>query len=382
MMRMLSAGTFSIDDPDAAVDEILKGLALDSEPPENAVGIIACNYEYIDNGTVAALSRRLPFDTAGCTTLGSGTAGKCGQELLSVAVLTGAEFSTVLSGPLESETASAVSAAACRRASAGREEKPSLILAYMPMIGLGIHSIYEGIAEAAGTVPVFGLLACDQTLKYGETKVIMNGEGFRDRLVLVLVYGALGLSFFTAAMPWKNIQKQHAIITESEGCLLKRVNGMLLLDYLATLGLTKDGGIEATGSIPFLVNYNDGSKPAARALYTITPEGYAVCGGEMPVNAAITIGSLDYGSIMESAGTASMEAVKAGNINGIFVYPCVSRSLMLGPNGDDEMRRAMEIFGDIPYQICYGAGEICPLNGGERGWINYLHSFSFAVCAF
>jgi hypothetical protein len=381
MMKMLSAGTFAIDDPDAAVEEILEGLAFNPEPPGDVVGIIACNYEYIDNGTIAALSRRLPFNTAGCTTLGSGAAGKCGQELLSISVLTGAEFSTVLSGPLENETASVVSAA-YRRASAGREKRPSLILAYMPMMGLKIHSIYEGIAEAAGTVPVFGLLSCDQTLKHRETKIIMNGEGFPDRLVMILVYDAQSPSFFTAAMPWRNIQKQHAIITESEGCLLKRVNDIPLLDYLAALGLTKDGGIEATGSIPFLVNYNDDSKPAARGLYTITPEGYAVCGGEMPVNAALTIGSLDYGSIMESAGTVSKEALKAEKINGILVYPCFSRSLMLGPNGNDEMQKIMEIFGDIPYQICYGAGEIWPCNGGKRGWINGFHNFSFAACVF
>jgi hypothetical protein len=381
MMRMSSAGTFAIDDPDTAVEEILEGLALDPEPPEDAVGIIACNYEYLDNGTVAALSRRLPFDTVGCTTLSSGAAGKCGVELLSVSVLTGAEFSAVLSGPLENETASAVSGA-YRRASAGREEKPAFILAYVPMMELGVSSIYKGIAEAAGKVPVFGLLACDQTLKYRETRVIMNGEGFRNRLAMILVYGAPNPSFFIASMPEKNIQKQHAIITESEGCLLKRVNDIPLLDYLAALGLTKDGGIEATGSIPLLVNYNDGAKPRARSLYTITSEGYAVCGGEMPVNATLTIGSLDYGSIMESAGTASREALKTEKTNGVLVYPCFSRNLMLGPNGDDEMRKVMEIFGNIPYQICYGAGEICPLNDGGRGWINHFHNFSFAVCMF
>jgi hypothetical protein len=354
----------------------LTGLAFDPGPPENTVGITACNYEYIDNGTVAALSRRLPFNTVGCTTLDSGAVGKCGEELLSVAVLTGAEFSVVLSGSLEHETATtAVSAA-------DREEKPSLILVYIPMMGLGIYSIYKEFTEAAGTVPVFGLLACDQTLMYREAKVIMNGEGFRDRLAMVLVYGVPGLSFFTAAMPWRNIQKQHAIITESEGCPLKRVNDIPLLDYLATLGLTKNSGIEAAGSTPFLVNNNNGSGLAARALYTITPEGCAVYSGEIPVNAALTIGSLDYGGIMESAGAASREALKAEPINGIFVYPCFSRSLMLGPNGDDEMRKVMEIFGDIPYQICYGAGEICPLNGGERGWTNCLDNFSFVVYVF
>jgi hypothetical protein len=213
-----------------------------------------------------------------------------------------------------------------------------------------------------------------------ESQVIRNGKTARDSLALILLFGKVNPRFYLTAIPKKNILRQSAPITESEGTILKRVNGLTLLEYLGTLGLAQNNHVEAIGSIPLLINYNDGTEPVAMGIYGITPEGYAVCGGDVPVNATLSIGSLDYQGVIETAET-TIGKLPGGDINGILMYPCLSRSMMLGPNAEDEMKRVIELLGEkYPYQICYAGGEICPLldEGGKP--INHFHNFSFVLC--
>jgi hypothetical protein len=195
------------------------------------------------------------------------------------------------------------------------------------------------------------------------------------------MFGKVNPRFYMTAIPEKNILRQTAVITESEGSFLKRVNGMPLIEYLGSLGLTHDGKLEAIGSVPLLVNYNDGTEPVAVAIYGTTPEGYAVCGGDTPENSTLSIGSLDYHGIIETAETTIKKIPPGAEINGILMYPCLSRSMMLGPNADDEMKKVIDLLeGKYPYQICYAGGEICPLVDENGKPVNHFHNFTFILC--
>jgi hypothetical protein len=189
--------------------------------------------------------------------------------------------------------------------------------------------------------------------------------------------------FVVTVIPDRNVQKQPAIITEAEGNILKTVNNMPLIPYLQTLGLTKEAGIGAIGFLPLIVNYRDGTKSVARSIYGLTPEGWAVCGDDMPVGGTLSIGSLDYHGVMETAEVTLKQILDAKNITSILLYPCMSRMLMLGPNSNDEMERLMNIIGNKhPYQICYAGGELCPLPDTSGKLINYFHNYTFVACAF
>jgi hypothetical protein len=202
---------------------------------------------------------------------------------------------------------------------------------------------------------------------------------------MILMFGKVNPRFYVTAIPEKKILRQTAVITESEGTLLKRVNGVTLVEYLETLGLARNNKVEAIGSIPLLINYNDGTNPVATGIYGTTPEGYAICGGDVPVNATLSIGAVDYHGILETAettvGKISAAGAVAGEINGILMYPCLSRNMMLGPNADDEMKKVFELIGEkYPYQLCYAGGEICPLLDEEGKPVNHFHNFSFVLC--
>jgi hypothetical protein len=384
MIKMLNACTAEIDDADAAVTEILEQLDLDKRKLKNAVGIIACFNEFIDTGVVKALCGALPFEVVGCTTLGNASRGECGLELLSISVLTSDDvsFSTVHSGRLSPENLEKPIAEAYERVRGGK--KPDFILAYPPLMRVvGGSVIFNVINRVCGGIPLYGTLSCDHSLDFSGSYVIHNGEAHKDTAAMILMFGPVNPRFFVTSIPERDIQKQYGVITESDGVILKRINNIPVLDYLAGLGLVKNGNIEAVGTIPLMVKYNDGTKPVALALYSVTPEGYFICGGEMPVNAAVSIGTMSYGGILETAESMVSEVLKLKGLNGVLMYPCLSRNLLLGANSDDEMQRIIDTIGqDIPYQVCYAGGEICPLLDGDKKLVNHFHNNTFTLCAF
>jgi hypothetical protein len=56
MLKMLNAISAQVDDPDAAVAEILEQLDLDRNLLDNSIGLAACSYEFIDPGTLEKLA--------------------------------------------------------------------------------------------------------------------------------------------------------------------------------------------------------------------------------------------------------------------------------------------------------------------------------------
>jgi hypothetical protein len=117
------------------------------------------------------------------------------------------------------------------------------------------------------------------------------------------------------------------------------------------------------------------------AIYEVTAEGYARCAGDVPVDATLAIGMLDYESIMETAEITVSRLLEYQDIQGILMYPCLSRSMLLGPNGSDELKKITGLLGEkVPYQICYAGGEICPTESEEGKLVNHIHNFTFIAC--
>jgi hypothetical protein len=380
---MINAITAQIDDPDAAVAEIC-GQVAEKKLRKNSVGLLACSYEFIDAGTVEALQNALPFDLVGITTLGNAAKGLYGLDYLSVSVLTSDDvcFSTSATGPITEKNMGEEIAGAFNRAKAALGSHPDFVLAYPPiMLGLGGALFFKEINSLAGDVPVFGTASCDQTMDFRENKVIFKGKASREFTAFVLMKGDIHPRFLVTAIPNENIQKQHAVVTDSEGTLVKKVNGMPILEYLKDLGLASDGKVEVMSSVPLMVDYHDGTKPVAMGIYGFTPEGCAVCAGDVPVDSSIAIGILDYESIMKTAETSVSKFLGYGDINGILMYPCLTRNMLLGINGTDEMKKIISLLGDkIPYQIVYSGGEMCPMKNTEGSLVNHFHNFTFIAC--
>jgi hypothetical protein len=356
---------------------------------QNAVGIVHCGYEFVESGFVRMLCEKLPFEVVGCTTLACATNGSCGSDMLSVTVLTGDDvtFSVARSEPLSRDNIDVPLGAVYRRAAAALPEEAALILAYLPLdVSIGISPMLKGITAVCGDVPVFGGLPCDGTPDYGESVVICNGEVFPDAAALILLGGNVRPRFFIENIGSSgSLQEQYGVITESDGCLLKSVNDMPFLDYIADIGLSPEAIRETKAfPVPFKINYSEGTQSLVRVLFSVTPEGHAVFTNDMPEGCSFAMQRLDYNSVLETAENMANKLSALRDVSGVLLYSCIGRNFLLGLKTSDEIRKLMNVLGDKPvYSFCYAGGELCPVEEDEtHTLVSHSHSYSLIACVF
>ena len=152
--------------------------------------------------------------------------------------------------------------------------------------------------------------------------------------------------------------------------------------YLSSIGLLHGEGIEAVSSVPFVVNYNDGSQPVARAIYSLNSDGSASCGGIMPKGGTLSIGRMDVEDILLTAEQSLEKLLKHEGVNGIIMFPCLGRNMVLGLTPLIEIEKVQGILGaSPPWHLAYSGGELCPVYGSDGGTVNRFHNFTFIACA-
>jgi hypothetical protein len=264
---------------------------------------------------------------------------------------------------------------------------PALVFACLPLnLSVGVSQMLDGITAACGEIPVFGALTCDETLDYHKCCVIHNGASFSDAAALLLLHGDIRPRFFVENVVGSDdLQEQRGVITKAEGCILEEVNGMPFLEYLADIGVTPDFARNTKAfPVPFKVNYNEGTKSLIRVLFSILPDGRAVFGSEMPVGGLISMQRLGYDDVIETARNMAhlLNGIRDES-SAIFLYSCIGRNFLLGMDVDGELTEIAGILGaELPYHLCYGGGEVCPLADEAGALRNHSHTFTLVACAF
>lgn len=384
MIKMLTASTTEIDEPLVAVQEIKEQINLNLDLKENSVGIITCSPEFIETGVVEALNDALPFETIGMTTLANSNNTDAGLDILSISIYTAnnVQFATGISEVLTQGYLNEPIENVYQNVRRRLPHEPKLVIPFGPLVpGLSGEKIIDKLHEEAGDIPVYGSMACSSRFDFDTTFVLYNGKAYGDSLAILMMTGDVNPRFFISSISNDKITKQKAIITSSEGSLLKEVNGANLLDYMKTLGLSQGNGIEGSSAIPFVVDYGDGTKPSVRGIYSVNNEGHAFCGGEMPEGSTLAIGNLDPSDIVKTAGDAIDEALTTEDIHGILLFPCQARNHLLEMDFMAEMEIVKEKINDkVPFHLAYSGGEICPSYDKDGKPINRYHNFTFISC--
>jgi hypothetical protein len=387
MIKMLSAHTSEMDFVDDAVSEVLQQLGFEEEIPESAVGIVTCHTEFVKTGVVKALCARLPFPVAGCTTLGSASGGEEGHQFLAISVLTGddVEFSAALSETIPPEDIGPPIQDAYDRALAGLSAPdPVLALAFTPfMSNVDGMRFFNQIDRCCGDTPLYGTASCSGNPDMSGSLTIWNGDAKPDVMSIILIRGNLKPRFFVTAFADDRMGKRKGTITDTEASLIKTVDGIPTLDFLEQCGISKETVIKARASVPVVLDYEDGSAPIACGIYNSTPEGHIQLGANVSVGAKLSVGMQDRNGILFTAESVLRRILDETKACGILMFPCLSRSLMLGPDSEAELRLAVKEIGDAaPYHIAYAAGEICPVYTEDGVARNRFHNFTFTACVF
>ncbi|MDR2123775.1 MAG: FIST C-terminal domain-containing protein [Desulfovibrio sp.] len=381
---MFTAYTEEVDDVESAVAEILEQIDI-SGLSDASVGILFCHREFLESGVAGGLCARLPFAVIGMTTMAGATDAGYSAFMLNLAVLSGDDvvFRTAVTEALTAGNAGEAMAAAYGAARAQLPGDPAFIISFFPFLhDISSADVLKHLDAACGGIPVWGSVASGTDMSYAGTGIIENGRFHEKSAVLLLLHGPLEPEFIVASIPDRNIGDHGALITESDGCILKKVNGVPLLSYFEDAGIVMRIGQDNT-TLPLLVDYGDGSKPVALAVYALTPENWAVCGGEVPEGAFFFCGEIDKEGIMESAGDALAQIQKVEGKPCLLMLPCVTRFIMMTPEQDEEMRVVAETLGTgRPFVFALSGGEICPVQDGSGVRRNRHHNFTFSACLF
>jgi hypothetical protein len=384
LIKTTTAFTFELDDPDAAAAEILEQID-SNDLRKNSLGILTCYTEFIDSGAVRAISAAVPFDVIGMTTAGMAVPGAAGEMMLSLLVLTSddTDFITGITDVIDKDVDGPV-IRACREARAKHTGSPALIIPFVPyMNDLGGEILAISLDKAAEGIPLFGSFAIDSSADYSLNRSIYNGEDSANRVVFALLYGDLRPSFFLTSFSEDKIQKQRGVITKSKDNILMEVNNMPILDYLQSIGIQKRDGAWTVSSFPFVIDYNDGTKPVARSIYLITAEGFAACGGNMPENATLSVGGIDYFDVMRTTGETLEHILQKKNAGSscLLMFSCLTRYFVLAAHTTAEMDKIRDTLQDsMGYIFGYSGGEICPVYTEKGNTVNRFHNCTFVAC--
>ncbi|MDR2071669.1 MAG: FIST C-terminal domain-containing protein [Treponema sp.] len=372
---------------DVAVAEITGQLA-GEKLLRHSVGIVSCFADFVSSGVVAALAEKLPFPLVGTTTLAAAAPGFQGEIVLILTVFTSddVEFTVAVTGVITEEDEAPLKAA-WEAAAAGKPGKPSLMLSFAPLLlNIAADFYADTWSRITGNVPNFGTLAVDHNQDYHESQTILGKEAFRDRYVFVLFYGTVEPEFYVGGLSEEKAFREKGVVTSSQGNLLKEVNGVPVADYLTSLGLEKDekGVLKGINSFPFILDYNDGTPPVIRAMYAITPDGSAVCGGKIPEGATLTVGIINTKEVLATSSILLQKAKEKAREEGksILIFSCVGRYFIQGFNPAAEMDRAREILGDTPFHFCYSGTELSPVIGKDGKIANRCHNDTIIICVF
>ena len=385
MITMLTAHTEQIDEPDLAVEEILAQLRPAETLLAHSVGIVSCFADYVETEVVSALSDALSFPIVGTTTIANAVPGAVGNMLLTLTVLTsdGVQFSCGLSDAITAEDIAPIQNGYAR-ASEGYADSPALMLVFAPLLmNVGGDFYIESLTKVSGGVPAFGTIVCDHHNDYHAAQVLHGGMAYYDRMAYVLLYGDIQPAFMIANLSDEKVFPEKGIVTAAKGNQLQTVNGVPVLEYLRSLGMSsnENGVLEGVNAFPFIVDYNDGTVPVVRVMFHITEEGYAVCGGDIPVGATLSVGSIDAGQVLSTTATTLRGMESAGKKDCVLMFSCIGRYFALDYDPMAESRAVSEHpWGDVPFSLSYSGGELCPVYNADGNVSNRNHNDTFIVC--
>ena len=385
MTRTMIAHTTELDDEKLAVEQIRSQLKLDDGLLKNTIGIVACHYEFVLSDIFKAICDALPFDVVGTISSAQSVCGETNSLLLTLMVITSddVEFKKTLTPSLLEDPAAAITES--YMAAAGGK-KPALILTFAPFILQNCGDDYVNVlTEASDGAPCFGTLSVDDTLDFANCFMLADGVFYRDKMAMILVYGNIAPKFYVANISESRIMEKDAVVTKSAGPVLMEVNERPVIEYFSDLGLVKASETQyAMATLPFLLDYNDGSPKVSKIFVALTPEKYAICAGAMPEGSRLHMASSDKDDVMLTTGEAVEMILKdTGDASALLIYSCISRSMTLGSEQYKEMEYVNQKIGEkLPYMFANSGGEICPTQTSKEKAVNRFHNNAFIACVF
>jgi hypothetical protein len=379
---MYTARTSEIDEINEAISEIKSQIDF-TALKKNSGGIIFCHIDFFESGVVTGICEMLPFDVIGMTSMAGASQGGYGLYDLTLTILTSDEISFeagMTNGINKSNYINEIDNL-YKGMRSNVNSDPSLIFSFMPYIrDVSGYEVVDAMDKAVGGIPIWGSITNNIDFNYETVQTLCNGKYLSAGVAMMFLNGPVSPKFIVSSIPERNISNNRAIITKSEGSILRDVNDTPILEYLKDIGLviTK----ENITTTPLMMYYGSDIKPVALGFYTLFEDGSVLTGGEMPEGTSFAVGSIDADGIFESAESGLNEILTVADRRATLLLPCVTRYIMLAPRQESELELITEKLNasGLPFMMGYSGGEICPMPGSDGKLYNRFHNYTFCAC--
>jgi len=365
MIKVLTAYTYELDNPEKAVQDILNQIDIKNSLLKNSIALLFCHVQFIEMGVMEAVCKNLPFDVVGCTSMYFALPSRSGEIMLTLTVLTSddTEFAAGICEPLTVENAEDCINTLYQKTASSLGGTPALAFAFPPtMLNVTIDIMAAALDRASGGLPVFGTVALDMDVHIRSPRTIYNGAVYSDRMPLLLFKGPVQPRFFSLRFPEKLSLAQDAVITGASGPKLISINNKPAASFLREVGLLHDDKSAYTHAIPLVIEGSDGVNPEVVVVQDIDSQGTLICSKHVPVGGILNIGAITDDHILESAKTLIQEIKQDEGGAGIFIFSCLLRSVALGGGAAAEVELIQRELSGYPGSYLYlnSGGELCP----------------------
>jgi hypothetical protein len=386
MLRTLIAQTNEIDESDVAMINIMAQLDMDNNLMSNSIGFLFGDMALLNDDFLPALSQRLPFEVIGLNSnLTAGTGLKEDYSLLTLMVLTSDEvnIATGLSEDFSVRPEKSVEDLH-REVAARLGRPPKLIILLCSRQSFNFHPsrIVKRLKAIVGDCPIFGTLACDLDSMPDNGFMAYNGVKHMDRLAMVMLDGPIAPKFSLYRIQANKFLKRKAIITSSDGNIIKKINGLWAVDYLSSIGFKVEHNDYFTFNVPLVVENPETGFWEPHLIVSVVGSKWVACTHDVDENSTLGLAAMDDSDVIKTAGDLADE-LKWENFNFCLINSCMGRQISLGLDylGEIERLRA-SLSSGMPFALTYSGGEICPIRGTSHGQINAFHTLALTCCRF
>ncbi|MDR0641531.1 MAG: FIST C-terminal domain-containing protein [Treponema sp.] len=388
MIKVIVASTIEVSDLDFAVSEITGHIKKEGPLLGNTVGLLFCNFEFIQSGLVKKLGGCLPFDIVGCTSQTFAVQNAGEDFMLTLMVLTSddVEFSAGLSGPLHQGDEASLET--LYRDLMARGKDPSLdtglILAFPPRLSaIPGNKVVDILDRVSGGVPIFGSVALDITTVQRSPMTIFNGDHYPDLLVMVLLRGNVQPRFFSHSLPGETHLNRKFTITKAEGNRIISIEGKPAVKYMEEMGLINRTTMDVFYAFPLVVDYDNGESSRAFVISQVDADDNSLISEQdIPQGGTANIGAINGDLVMASTcGLIDQVKKTAGSCNGLLLVSCFSRTLAL-QDPLEEINLVIKRMRDwpVPFVFFSSGGEIYPEPNKKGELVNNFHQFTIVAC--
>ncbi|MDR2746711.1 MAG: FIST C-terminal domain-containing protein [Treponema sp.] len=386
MIKVIVANSIEVLDLDFAIGEITARVKNGGPLLANTIGLLFCNFEFIQSSLVHELCARLPFDVVGCTSQIFAVQNAGEDFMLTLMLLTSddVEFYAGLSGPLRQGNEAVLETLYRDLMAEGRNPslETGLILAFPPPLsGIPGNKIVDILDQVSGGVPVFGSTAIDITTAQRSPMTIFNGNHYPDRLAMVLLRGNVHPRFFSHSLPGETHLNKKFTITKAEGNRIISIEGKSAVTYMEELGLINQATVDVFYAFPLVVDYDNGEPSRAFIISRADQDGALISEQDIPQGGIANVGTISGELVMASTRNLIRQIKEEEHCGGLILVSCFSRALAL-QDPMEEINFIIKQMRDwpVPFVFFSSGGEIYPASNKKGELVNNFHQFTIAAC--